>query len=93
MKGIMAPLKSGSDHEPVKLVLAGVVDTFLELYELLEEYAPAWYPAESHDRAERSLILLGAALGTDLMPKSSSKKRKPAKRPIHKNGNPASLRR
>ena len=36
-----------------------VAESFLELFELLEEYAPAWYSEEHHNRAvaARSVLL------------------------------------
>ena len=38
-----------SDHED------DLVNALLELYNLLEEYAPTWYTQEHHDRAEAAL--------------------------------------
>ena len=36
----------------------GVAEAFLELFELLEEYAPVWYTEQHHDRALAALALL-----------------------------------
>ena len=34
---------------------------FTEIYELLEEYAPAWYTQEHHERVKAALSLLSKA--------------------------------
>lgn len=35
-----------------------VIGAFLELFELLEEYAPAWYTEELHNRAVTAVRIL-----------------------------------
>ena len=37
---------------------AKVADVFIELFNLLEEYAPAWYTEEHHQRAMAALQVL-----------------------------------
>jgi hypothetical protein len=37
---------------------AVVISAFLELFELLEEYAPVWYTEERHGRAARAVRVL-----------------------------------
>jgi hypothetical protein len=39
----MTQSKMAHETEPIKLDLAEAVDSFSELYELLEEYSPRWY--------------------------------------------------
>ena len=38
------------------------LEAFRELYHLLEDYSPMWYPEELHARAEAALEVLTAAL-------------------------------
>ena len=38
---------------PIKLSQA--VETFAQMFELLEDYAPAWYSEDLHNRAEAAL--------------------------------------
>lgn len=40
--------------------LAFVEEVFLELFKLLEQYAPAWYTEEHHNRAASALHVLQA---------------------------------
>ena len=35
-----------------------IKETLRELYDLLEQYAPAWYPQELHEKVESLLRLL-----------------------------------
>jgi hypothetical protein len=35
-----------------------MTETLRELYDLLEEYAPAWYPQQLHEKVESLLRLL-----------------------------------
>jgi hypothetical protein len=72
----MAASKMAPETEPIKLNLAEAVNSFSELYELLEEYSPRWYSEDVHDRAQSALILLRASLGVEPPQKSSSKKQK-----------------
>jgi hypothetical protein len=72
----MTQSKMAPETEPIKLDLAEAVDSFSELYELLEEYGPRWYSEDVHDRAQSALILLRASLGVEPPLKSSSRKQK-----------------
>jgi hypothetical protein len=38
--------------------LSFVEEAFLELFKLLEQYAPAWYTEEHHNQAAAALLLL-----------------------------------
>jgi hypothetical protein len=46
-----------NEGETVKVVLnrAKAIEVFAELYELLEEYRPAWYGEDLHARAQDAL--------------------------------------
>jgi hypothetical protein len=35
------------------------IEVFREIYEMLEDYAPAWYSEELHERAKKALRVLG----------------------------------
>jgi len=41
------------------------LEVFRELYQLLEDYSPMWYPEELHDRAEAACEALTASLPHD----------------------------
>lgn len=43
--------------------LKTVAEAFLELFELLEDYAPAWYTEEHHNRAVAARRILSKARG------------------------------
>jgi hypothetical protein len=62
------------ETQPIKVDLAEAVNSFVELVDLLEDYAPMWYSEEAHDRAQSALILLRASLGVEPPAKTSSKK-------------------
>ena len=72
----MTESKMAPETEPIKLDLAEAVDSFSELYDLLEEYSPMWYSEDVRDRAQSALILLRASLGVEPPLKSSSRKQK-----------------
>ena len=63
-------------HEPqqIKVDLGEAVNSFAELVDLLEDYAPMWYSEEAHDRAQSALILLRTSLGVEPTKKASAKK-------------------
>ena len=48
---------SRSAGETVKVVLnrAKAIEVFAELYELLEQYSPAWYGEDLHERVQDEL--------------------------------------
>jgi hypothetical protein len=59
----LQPLEEGNFSGTEKLLSqkpqsAVVISAFLELFELLEEYAPAWYTEELHGRAARAMRIL-----------------------------------
>jgi hypothetical protein len=39
----------------MELQLAQLANAFAELYHLLEQYAPAWYTLDQHDKAKWAL--------------------------------------
>lgn len=41
-----------------QLTQSEAVEVLAELYTLMEDYAPAWYPEELHDQAEAALRVL-----------------------------------
>jgi hypothetical protein len=41
-----------------QLTQSEAVEALAELYTLVEDYAPAWYPEELHDQAEVALQVL-----------------------------------
>ena len=45
-----------SDVSPAKL--ESIADTFWELFNVLEQYAPVWYTEEHHNRAVAALRVL-----------------------------------
>jgi hypothetical protein len=48
-----------------KVELARVTDTLVELYQLLEDYAPTWYLEHHHKKAESALRVLKKLLGAN----------------------------
>lgn len=46
-----------NEGETARAVLnkAKAIDVFVELYELLEQYSPAWYGEELHERVQDAL--------------------------------------
>ena len=45
------PLSRSEQHELRKDEFKVVAEAFLELFELLEDYAPIWYTEQHHNRA------------------------------------------
>jgi hypothetical protein len=72
----MAAPNTRPETQPIKVDLAEAVNSFAELIDLLENYAPMWYPEDVHDRAQSALILMRASLGVDPPLKSPRKKQK-----------------
>ena len=72
----MSAFKTAPETGLLKVDLAEAVDSFAELYDLLEDYSPMWYSEEIHDRAQSALILIRESLGIEPALKSSSKKHK-----------------
>jgi hypothetical protein len=58
IKNLIAAIWSAQDVEGKRLQSAKVGDVFVELFNLLEQYAPAWYTAEHHRRAIEALQVL-----------------------------------
>jgi len=58
IKNLIAAIRSAQDVEGKRLQSAKVGDVFVELFSLLEQYAPAWYTAEHHQRAVQALQVL-----------------------------------
>jgi len=50
-------------EDPTESEFRTVADALMELFELLEEYAPAWYTEEHHNRAVAALRILMKARG------------------------------
>ena len=71
-----AAFKTAPETGLIKVDLAEAVNSFAELYDLLEDYSPMWYSEEIHDRAQSALILLRESLGIEPALKSSPKKQK-----------------
>jgi hypothetical protein len=61
---------------PFNVDLVEAVDSFGELFDLLEAYAPMWYSEQVRDRAHSALILLRASLGVEQPLKSSARKQR-----------------
>jgi len=57
IKNLIAAIRS-QDVEGKRLQSAKVGDAFVELINLLEQYAPAWYTEEHHQRAIEALQVL-----------------------------------
>jgi len=55
MKNLIAAIRSAQDVEGKRLQSAKVGDVFVELINLLEQYAPAWYTEEHHQSAIEAL--------------------------------------
>ena len=53
IKNLIAAIRSAQDVEGKRLQSAKLGDVFVELINLLEQYAPAWY-TEEHHRTRRS---------------------------------------
>jgi len=68
--------KTAPETGLIRVDLAEAVDSFAELYDLLEDYSPMWYSEEIHDRAQSALILLRESLGIEPALKSPTKKQK-----------------
>ena len=58
IKNLIAAIRSAQDVEGKRLQSAKVRDVFVELFNLLEQYAPAWYTQEHHRRATEALEVL-----------------------------------
>ena len=58
IKNLIAAIRSAQNVEGKRLQSAKVGDVFVELINLLEQYAPAWYTAEHHQRAIEALQVL-----------------------------------
>jgi len=58
IKNLIAAIRSAQDVEGKRLQSAKVGDVFVELFSLLEQYAPAWYTEEHHQRAIEALEVL-----------------------------------
>jgi hypothetical protein len=58
IKNLIAAIRSAQNVEGKRLQSAKVGDVFVELINLLEQYAPAWYTAEHHQRATEALQVL-----------------------------------
>jgi hypothetical protein len=52
-----------NEGETARVVLnrAKAIEVFAELYELLEQYGPAWYDEDLHERAQDALRPPGAS--------------------------------
>lgn len=53
----------GSVQIPCNVTCKGVVDLFLELFQLLEDYSPVWYREELRNRALDARSVLKKASG------------------------------
>ena len=58
IKNLIAAIRSAQDVEGKRLQSAKVGDVFVELINLLEQYALAWYTEEHHRRATEALQVL-----------------------------------
>ena len=58
IKNLIAAIRSAQHVEGKRLQSAKVADVFVELVDLLEQYAPAWYTKEHHRRAIEALQVL-----------------------------------
>jgi len=58
MKALQSGNKSSEHCEPE----GKVAESFLELFKLLEEYAPPWYTFELHNRAATAKLLLDSSV-------------------------------
>ena len=58
IKNLIAAIRSAQDVEGKRLQSAKVGDVLVELFDLLEQYAPAWYTEEHHRRATEALEVL-----------------------------------
>ena len=56
-------LLQSKKHETLESQFKTVAEAFLELFELLEEYAPTWYTEEHHNRAVAARRMLLKARG------------------------------
>jgi hypothetical protein len=67
LKGSRITGAPGTEEYVVQLELqrTRIAEALRELYELLEEYAPAWYTEDRHERAKSALQLL---TGSDRLP-------------------------
>jgi hypothetical protein len=74
MRKSTVAFKTAPETGLIKVDLAEAVNSFAELYDLLEDYSPMWYSEEIHDRAQSALILLRESLGIEPALKSPTKK-------------------
>jgi len=58
IKNLIGAIRSAQDAEGKRLQSAKVGDVLAELFNLLEQYAPAWYTEEHHQRAIEALQVL-----------------------------------
>jgi len=55
IKNLIVAIRSAQEAEGKRLQSGKVADVFMELFNLLEDYAPLWYTEEHHLRAKEAL--------------------------------------